>query len=177
MGKENNMNDVLERTVEAPVLPMPLPTDHQALMDLFYGHWQASGHHRLQSEIAAVMPAKVNVAVMLGNYCYQVCNGGHSQWDGNGYSKALPGLISIFAAADRLGVENAGLVHKLLVEFDDIRSKDEGRWPSFDDDEDQSDDYGHLDSAYYAIDGEALGQAILDDYDRISGSTFAHCFN
>ena len=81
-------------TIPHPTLPSPLPTDHQELMDVFYEHYQMlaskvrennaslqEGCNEIfvnpsiegmlrtpeQREIAAVMPPKVNAAVILGN--------------------------------------------------------------------------------------------------------------
>jgi len=109
--------------ITQPELPDPLPTDHQGLMNVFYDHWQAlsakvresnaalqegccdvfvnpnvDGMMRgpRQAEIAAVMPPKVNAAVILGNMHYQIGNGGWAQYDHNGYSQSVDAARALY---------------------------------------------------------------------------------
>lgn len=186
-----------------PTLPDVLPTDHQELMNLFYSHWQAlsdevrknnsalqegccdvfvnpnvEGMMRgpNQSEIAAVMPPKVNAAVILGNMHYQIGNGGWSQYDGNGYSDSVDAARALYEGAANVGIENADKVVKLIDEFKKRRSDGE---PSFgidydsdDDTDDNFDIYDDLDTSYYEIEGESLMQAMLDRFEEITAYSF-----
>lgn len=199
------MNPVKTVEITAPDLPSPLPTDHQALMDVFYGTWSAltakvrdnnaalaegcndvyimpgiPGMMRspTQDEIAAVMPAKVNAAVMLGNYNYQVGNGGHSQHAGNNYASALPALIQLMTGATALGIPQAAESLAILEEYAarldavDKLSHPMGHFADNDDDDRTCDDlddgetYNDLDKRYYALDGEKLCQDVLDRFEE-----------
>lgn len=61
----------------------------QAILDVSYDAWQQNPtwQHRDMIEVAvkAFGPA-VKLFIMLGNYNYQVCNGGHIQYFDNGYA-------------------------------------------------------------------------------------------
>lgn len=190
--------------ITQPRLPAVLPTDTQGLMDVFHGFWQtlsaqvaannkaiddrccdvfvvagAPGMMRgpTQAEIAAVMPAKVNAAVMLGNMNYQIGNGGLSQYLDNGYATAVPQLIAMFEAANALGVRDAGHVANILTEFAKRRDAQDAR-PSYErgyfasNDEDQFGIYSDLDDRYYEIDGERVMQDLLDRFERVMDMCF-----
>lgn len=95
-------------------LPATLPTEWEALMGLFYDEWRAQTDQMAakpeeertrfaQADIAALMPAKVNIAVMLGNMNYQVHNGGWAQWSDNGYYVAGDTIAKYLQRAMDLG--------------------------------------------------------------------------
>jgi len=189
--------------ITQPTLPSPLPGDHQALMNIFYDLWQSlsakvresnaalkpgcddvwidpstpgmlrSPH---QEEIAAVMPPKVNAAVMLGNMHYQIGNGGWAQWHDNGYSTAAPALLQMLDGAAALGIENAADVAEMMRTFvKRIEDAEESRRSAsrsyFGHDNDDEDfDEGRVDddlcTRYYALDGEKLCQDILDRFEE-----------
>lgn len=207
------------KTVEitTPAFPSPLPTEHQALCDIFYNHWQAlAGEARRhnqalteqakidtggdmelfdeskydfireprQVEIAAVMPPKVNAAVILGNYNYQIGNGGFSQHHGNGYSESNDAIRLLLQGATDIGIVGADLMLKIHEEYitrleaEDrgSRATDFGRYFDNDDDvesdEFEGDSFRDLDSRYYDIATEPLMQVILDRFDEVTASSF-----
>lgn len=201
--------------IPAPTLPSPLPTDQQALMNIFYDFWQALSaqvreHNKAvqeraktdgvdvssapfgvdmetydflrelrQAEIAAVMPHKVNAAVILGNMNYQVNNGGWAQYLDNRYAESLGAAVSLFKGATDIGIPDADKVLAILEEFG-RRLDDREKTTSFgsglgDDDYDDgdSDPFGDLDTRYYAIKThEPLMQAILDRFDDVVAGAF-----
>jgi hypothetical protein len=146
--------------ITKPEITYPLPTDHQALMDIFYNHWnkhslqvrennkkinpnadeifvsREEGMMRspTQDEIASVMPPKVVAAVILGNMHYQVGNGGWLQYDDNGYSAAIGGVQKLFEGAVKVGIENADKILQIIIEFrqrkENIENDVSNRWSS-----------------------------------------------
>lgn len=195
------MTDLQTVEITKPTLPSPLPTDYQLLVNCAYDHWQALSaqvrahneaiHPRCnevihvigvegllrsprQDEIAAVMPAKVNAAVMLANYNYQVGNGGHAQHHDNRYSGALPSLIQLMTGATALGIPQAAESLAIMEEYGrrlDRIEKDSRPMGYFHDDEedgmgDDCDPFDDLDTRYYALDGEKLGQDVLDRFEE-----------
>lgn len=205
--KENKMS-----TKPVPSIPQqgdPLPTDHQELMNIFYNYWQAlnaqireqnkqesdraeaTGEEAVlvkqpsQADIFCIMPSKVNAAVVLGNFNYQVCNGGFLQWDDNGYSSNITHLKRLFEGATKIGIENADKVLDLIERFEKI--KEEAREPvrysgyNYQDPDDETEhdfeeesypDYDDLDTEYYKIDGEPMMQKILDRYNEVIEASF-----
>lgn len=185
-----------------PTLPDVLPTDHQELMNLFYGHWKplseqvrknnaalqegccdmfvnpnVEGMMRgpNQSEIAAVMPPKVNAAVILGNMHYQICNGGWAQYDGNGYSDSVDAARALYEGAANVGIQNADKVVELIDEFKKRKGESEQPGGYYGDEDDEDGDgaiYDDLDTRYYEIEGEPLMQAILDRFEEITAYSF-----
>ena len=188
--------------ITQPELPSPLPTEHQALMNVFYDHWKTlsakvrennaalqegccdifvnphvegmmRGPH--QSEIAAVMPPKVNAAVILGNMHYQIGNGGWAQYDGNGYSNSVDAARALYEGAANVGIDDADKVVALIDEFKKRKGESEqpgGYYGDDDDDYDDGDIYDDLDTRYYEIEGEALMQSMLDRFEEITSYSF-----
>lgn len=195
--------------ITAPVLPTVLPTDQQALMNLFYNHWQALSKQvsdnnaalsqncsdvsvnysipgmlraPLQSEIAAVMPPKVNAAVILGNFNYQTTNGGFGQYDDNGYSASVDALRTLYKGAYVVGIEGAGEVFEMIEEFiqrkaDDnaprdmlVERDDDGNEVEYEDD--SFDNFDDLNKRYYAKDREPLMQEILNQFYEVTAAGF-----
>lgn len=190
--------------IPQPDLPSPLPTEHQALMNVFYDYWQAlsakvrennaalcEGCNELwvnpqiegmlrspnQAEIAAVMPPKVNAAVILGNMHYQIGNGGWAQYDDNGYSESIDAARALYEGGVSVGVENADKVVAIIDEFRKRKGEADkpGGYYGYDEDDESQDDgdiYDDLDTRYYAIDGEPLMQDILDRFEEITSYSF-----
>jgi len=190
--------------ITQPELPDVLPTEHQKLMDIFYNHWQAlsakvrennaalqegccdtfvnpdvEGMMRspTQAEIAAVMPPKVNAAVILGNMHYQIGNGGWAQYDGNGYSESIDAARALYEGAVNVGIESADKVLELIDEFKKRKGeadpKNGQRWlEAEDEDLDEYDIYDDLDNRYYALPGEGIMQVILDRFEDVTGYAF-----
>ena len=98
--------------------------DHwQSLMDRAYDKWQTTDgtpkgwNYR---QFLLNLDAVERKAVILGNFHYQVCNGGLQQWVDNGYaSSAGPDLLTLL---DEIGTETAKkvseIVKKVLVHVD-----------------------------------------------------------
>ena len=173
-------------------IPAPLPTDWQELMNLFYAEWQAQGaamkerpeEERVyvdQAAIAAIMPAKINMAVMLGNMNYQVHNGGWAQWIDNRYYVAGPTIAQYLQRAMDLGQTALKPIIEALDEANKVaRETDGGR--------DYGNDTGDEDDEYYDWDREANTQfwnanpeeelaKALDAFDTIHGlNNYADAF-
>lgn len=188
--------------ITQPELPDVLPTEHQKLMDIFYNHWQAlsakvrennaalqegccdtfvnpevEGMMRspTQAEIAAVMPPKVNAAVILGNMHYQIGNGGWAQYDGNGYSDSVDAARALYEGAANVGIENADKVIELIDQFKKRKGESEQPGGYYGDDDEYDDDgdiYDDLDTRYYDIEGEKLMQEMLDRFEEITAYSF-----
>lgn len=192
-------------TITPPVLPAVLPDDQQGLMNLFYNHWQAlskqvrennaalsegcddlwvnptiPGMMRapLQSEIASVMPHKVNAAVILGNSNYQITNGGFFQFDDNGYSQSVEALLTLYKGAEIVGIDGASEMVEMISEFIQRKADDDaprGMLTNDDDDEfedDSFDNFDDLNKRYYAKDREPIMQALLDRFEEVTAPAF-----
>lgn len=168
--------------IEAPVMPSPLPTAHQDLMNIFYNAWQAhsakvtaaneaAGEYTYRSarqeEIAALMPPKVLAAVILGNHNYQVGNGGWSQYDYNGYSASVDRLEMLYRGAAHIGIEHAKEILEMIEEF--VKIKSSLRDDEYEEGEEYSDPYDALCTRFYALDTEVVMQNILDRFDEVIG--------
>lgn len=195
--------------IAKPELPSPLPTAHQDLMNLFYGHYQAlaakvrdnnralhegcdeifvapsiPGMMRSprQSEIAQVMPSKVNAAVLLGNLNYQVENGGFRQHADNGYIESVDAIITLFEGAVKVGVDSAKDVLDIVQAYAKRARDGEGGSDAYrfgrlfanDDEEDAepAQAFGDLDERYYDLPTETIMQAVLDRFDEIVAHSF-----
>lgn len=136
---------------------------HQAFMDLAYDGWSQGGaehwsYQDMLNNARFVYGEIIEMAVMLGNYNYQVENGGHSQYFENGYASEGGGgcfedhdtdcpLVSrLITLMDRYGIAKTELgkkVRELLCEFQVRTSRCS----------DPSDpdliDYDDLDNQYY----------------------------
>lgn len=181
-------------TITPPVLPEPLPQDHQYLNDIFYAHWQSLNNIVIenneenrdiedpskvegmmrspnQSEIAAVMPPKVNAAVILGNLQTQVDNGGFIQYVDNGYSDCIEAVRCLYQGAVSNDIENADKILKIVEEFIGIKEAEKDNC-DFQNNDDFLDPYGHLDTQFYAIDNLKIMQEMLDKFEDISKNSF-----
>jgi hypothetical protein len=135
-----------------------------------------------QAEIAAVMPHKVNAAVILGNTNYQIGNGGFSQLHDNGYTASLGAVITLYKGAADLGIADADKVLAILEEFAKRLEADEkSSAPAFgyafgsgeDEEEELRDSFDDLDTRYYAIENiEPMMQAILDRFEEVAMGAF-----
>lgn len=193
------MSDFPTIAIPQPTLPSPLPTAWQELMDCFYVHWQSlstqvrannaalaegcddvfvniripgmlrSPH---QDEIAAVMPPKVNAAVVLGNWNYQIFNGGHSQWDDNGYSAGAPNVAQLLTGAVALRIADAKEALDIVETFMARKEQMERDRSMELEDDVEGNPYDDLDTRLYAIDTETLGQAVLDRFEDILAASF-----
>jgi hypothetical protein len=188
------------QTIPIPtqILPNPLPTDHQALMDCMYTPWQALAaevrtrnqaagdailREPTREEMMRAMPPKVVAAVMMGNHSYQVHNGGWAQYDDNGYSDNVLGLRTVYEGAASIGIEHAQTLVDLIDEFIRRRNGAEGGSAAsrfgrlYGDDEgmDDVDDrplYDDLDTRLYDLPMEDVMQTVLDRFDEVVGYAF-----
>lgn len=86
----------------------------QEYMDKVYEYWQAHGT-LTRKEVCKHFGYAYTAAVMMGNFHYQVCNGGVSQWAGNGYmSEDIEDLILLFRKAVALGISGADSILDIL---------------------------------------------------------------
>ena len=159
-------------------LPAVLPTEHQELMNVFYNEWREQGDAVRQHQIAALMPSKVNMAVALGNWNYQVHNGGYAQWHDNGYSTAGAAILDYLQRARQAGVEGLDpLIESLEKGMNEIRdyekrAQDEREydWYNADSDDEYSEDCIDDDEANRLLwdnNPEPKLQAALDAFDQI----------
>ena len=84
----------------------------QGLMDQAYAKWQANREWRYR-QFLLNLDAIERKAVILGNFNYQVCNGGIQQWVDNGYCVTAQDLLSILEEMD---TENSRRVAKIVRE-------------------------------------------------------------
>ena len=97
----------------------------QTLMDRAYDKWQGTGWN--YSQFLLNLDAAERKAVILGNFHYQVCNGGLSQWVDNGYaSGGGRDLLTILA---EIGTENSSRVAQIVravLEYVDMSRENRG---------------------------------------------------
>lgn len=115
---------------------------HQGLMDKAYdrwnGEWKGCGYDEFVNRLDHIE----RLAVLTGNFNYQVENGGFSQWFGNGYGKHVDTIISLLNQYKHLpGISR---VIDLVCQAHTRYGGDEYVSDDFDDLDD-------LDTAYYAI--------------------------
>lgn len=141
---------------------------HQAFMDLAYDGWSQGGaehwsYQDMLNNARFVYGEIVEMAIMLGNYNYQVENGGHSQYFENGYASEGGGcfndhdpdcpLVSrLITLIDKHGIAKTELgkkVRGLLCEFQ-VRTSDNHNREDLEDFENPDyEPYGDLDDQYY----------------------------
>jgi len=80
---------------------------HQKLMDTAYSKYG----NLSTEEWYKILTESEKEAVVLGNFNYQVCNGGVSQWIFNGYCLDIEFLISVLK---KIGTENCLEIVKFL---------------------------------------------------------------
>ena len=116
---------------------------HQELMDSAYSKWNDEMKGISQEDFYYALPTIERKAVVLGNFNYQVCNGGFCQWAGNGYmSLHIAELKRILGC---MNTETSKKVLKLVESFEYCFDEDE-------EDEEEMYDGDKEDSAYYKID-------------------------
>lgn len=84
----------------------------QGLMDQAYAKWQADGKKWSYRQFLANLDAVERKAVILGNFNYQVCNGGLQQWVDNGYATAT--ARELLDILEEINTENSRRVIKIL---------------------------------------------------------------
>jgi len=143
---------------------------HQAFMDLAYDGWNQGGaehwsYQDMLNNARYVYGEIVEMAVMLGNYNYQVENGGHMQYFDNGYAsegkdpyadKDCMMVSRLITLMDKHGIAKTELgkkVRELLCEF-------QVRTSCCDDpmDEEYGADYDDLDSQYYNLNKQWMAE-------------------
>jgi len=83
----------------------------QGLMDQAYAKWQADGKKWSYRQFLANLDAVERKAVILGNFNYQVCNGGLQQYIDNGYASGSGrDLLEIL---DEIDTENSRRVKRI----------------------------------------------------------------
>jgi hypothetical protein len=98
-----------------------------------------------------------NVAYYVLNYAAQVLNGGHQQWVDNGYLKTdFEHLQTVLTA---INSKHCGEVLAFINQVE-IYCGPEREMPYVDDEEDFSDPFDKLDSAFYRFDKEFLDEVV-----------------
>lgn len=88
---------------------------HQELMNEAYELWQANDWSRTQFIMRLNWLQRV--AVITGNFNYQVCNGGFVQWHDNGYSAQADELIEILK---EIGTETTLKAADMVTEYMEV---------------------------------------------------------
>ena len=94
-------------------------TDHQTLMDEVYDYWNEGLEDRTRISSAEHFGPLHVIAIRLGNFNYQVGNGGTRQWVDNGYAQEdLEPLIEFFqkSLVFEKNTKEEGSVHILALE-------------------------------------------------------------
>jgi hypothetical protein len=94
--------------------------EHQEIMEQAYDWWQTEAKHLNRSEFVQSLSPLYKAAVQLGNFNYQIGNGGFLQWHDNGYSEDLKDLLIICKRGRSQGIQIFEEVEKLLREFQDL---------------------------------------------------------
>ena len=131
---------------------------HQAIMDIAYKEWQKhenQEYHHMLTWAAWNMGEWAKLAIMLGKYNQQVCNGGHRQYYDNGYASGSGGFFTEKDSSMKTHGEMLTLME--LANFDNpiwkIVYKIAKQMERYlDSDEEESED--DLDSQYYKINEE-----------------------
>lgn len=127
---------------------------HQKLMNEAYEMWQAN-EEWTQEEYIDNLDRAHRIAVVTGNFNYQVCNGGFMQWHDNQYSKQFGFLSEILDEMDTAASLRAlRLAEKALVKLkrhDAYKGdNDDASWDRL------RNALDPLDSNYYDIDKQFL---------------------
>jgi len=98
---------------------------HQNLMDEVYNKWseliESGGNTDRLEVIEKYFTPLHRIAVQLGNFNYQVENGGFFQWYDNKYAgEDLDDIIDILEKSVEFGIEGADKILKLLYQFRDL---------------------------------------------------------
>lgn len=134
-----------------------MTTKHETLMDAAYDRWQAD-HRMSKEDFWDQLSADERLAVFTGNFNYQVCNGGFSQWDGNDYAtEEVVGYLDRLLT--RMDTECSLKVRALLRKFAKAQSRwneargsygEERAWEAF------AEELEPLDTAFYKINEQFL---------------------
>jgi len=139
--------------------------DHQTLMNEAYKKWENNDIRR--EEFLLLLSPVEKIAVVLGNFNYQVCNGGFSQWNYNDYSCDTGYLFEMFNKFINNGYVQFKFYTSLLQEFMEIEGdlNEDGREVRCDCN--YSDDCGDCGgNGYYRVDNNHIYKS-LDKLDSI----------
>jgi len=94
---------------------------HQKLMDEFYHFWQLEENCKLSQEaVLEKFDSKLHkAAVILGNFNYQVENGGFEQWIFNGYYVFIDELIDLLMIGSEQNIKYLNRVLGMVQEIRD----------------------------------------------------------
>lgn len=163
-GHRQRRSDAMTRDVALRILDSKSFRDgdfHQAIMDVCYDEWNAHDGEWTRADMLEWAKLAIGryakLAVMLGNYNYQVENGGHSQYFENGYASATHrGCWS-----DRYtDIGNHGLMIDMMRELGldkrptcarAVEIMERMSVPAHDSDDETYDALGELDREYYEI--------------------------
>jgi hypothetical protein len=133
----------------------------QGLMDTAYDRYKASEPETWTKDAILLQSVGDEVfAIALGNFNYQVENGGIMQWIGNEYATDLA-VSALKVALLMIGTESAKQTSEIIEEAIKIGLKEpfSGSWDADDDDTEWAqwrDALGKLDSRYYDINDQLI---------------------
>lgn len=85
----------------------------QSLMDRAYDKWQTTENRSWDyRRFLLNLDTVERKAVILGNFHYQVCNGGLQQWVDNGYASSAG--VDLLSLLDEIGTETAKKVSEIV---------------------------------------------------------------
>ena len=101
----------------------------QMHMDVAYDRWQKTNAERTErqeisqtkEEFWDTLSANERLAVFVGNFNYQVENGGFSQWDDNGYATSEV-VAFLHRVCGKINSEISGKVDALLTLFEEAKA-------------------------------------------------------
>jgi hypothetical protein len=140
---------------------------HQSLMDQAYKKYQANEEWSYK-EFVTSLDFKEKVAVLTGNFNYQVCNGGFMQWHDNGYSSEAGQMLIILEKYKKGNPAITKAIQLIQEAVDTIKnvaneSSNRNRY-SWGDEEDEEEwdilngKLSSLDDYYYKIDDQFLAE-------------------
>ena len=112
--------------------------NHQELMDSAYSRWEQNEGMSVR-QFYFSLPLIERKAVVLGNFNYQVCNGGFSQWKCNDYMELH--ILELKEILDSMGGTTAKKVKNLVLGFENLDEEEQ----------DGSDREAELCDRYYEI--------------------------
>ena len=95
---------------------------HQKIMDNAYSKWQTEFKGKEYTEFITELTSLERQAVVVGNFNYQVENGGIGQWIGNDYAT---GLEYLKGALLDIGTQTSHKVLDMLEHFDEYIEEDD----------------------------------------------------
>lgn len=97
----------------------------QQLMDVNYDWWKAN-EHRSYNDMLVHAGLRGEAAILLGNFHYQVCNGGIDQWVMNGYCLSIKRLCDVLTTVGSPIADELSAKLSRLMPFLNLGAKNQG---------------------------------------------------